>query len=77
MAKWLIKTCLSAVIWVFVFSMEVQGRTLFSYANEYLVQNSVVQGLDDELGKLWSKVSETARLAFSSDSKPELPKATM
>ena len=76
MSKWLIRTALSAIIWIFVLSIEVQGRSLFSYANEYLVRNSLVQTIDDEIGNLWSRLSKTAEMAFSSDSPPEKPRTT-
>jgi len=76
MPKWLIKTSLSAVIWVFIFSVEVRGRSLFSYANEYLVRNSLVQNIDDQIGKLWGRLSKTAEMAFSSDSPSEKTKPT-
>lgn len=76
MSKWFIRTGLSAIIWIFVFSIEVQGRSLFSYANEYLVRNSFVQNLDDETRKLWGRLSKTAEMAFSSDSPTEKSRTT-
>lgn len=68
MAKWLLRTSLSAILWVFILSIEVQGRSLFSYANEYLVKNSLIQNIDYELEKLWARISRTAEIAFSTDS---------
>ena len=61
--KWLSRTVLTAVVWVFVLSVNVEGRTLFSYANEILVQNSVVRMVDEELSELWDKVYVTAKKA--------------
>lgn len=64
--KWLCKTTFIAVIWVFVFSINIKGKTIFSHSNEVLVQNQFVSMLDEELGRLWFKISETARLTFRS-----------
>ncbi|MFW7378152.1 MAG: hypothetical protein ACOH5I_05045 [Oligoflexus sp.] len=76
MSKWLIRTGLSAILWVFILSVEVQGRSLFSYANEYLVRNQLVQNIDQEIGKLWSRISQTAEMAFSTDSEEEKSRVT-
>jgi len=58
--KWCLKVTLTAVFWIFIFSITWNGRPLFSYANEFLVQNSVVRAIDQELGVFWHRVSETA-----------------
>ena len=70
--KWLIKFCLTAVLWVFLLSIRWDGRTLFSYAHETLVQNAVVQAVDEEIADLWYRLSETARAAFQKN-RPDDP----
>lgn len=69
--KWLGKVMLTGVIWVFLLSITVGGRSLFSYANDILVQNALVQYVDEELADLWSKVKKTARVTFSEMTKVE------
>ncbi len=62
--KWLGRTSMIAVFWVFVLSLNFSNRPLFYYANDALVQNSFVQMLDEELSSLWVKVVDTARITF-------------
>ena len=54
----------TAVLWIFVLSITINGRPLFWYANDFLVQNSIVEAIDQELSDLWYRVSETARITF-------------
>ena len=53
--KWLRKTIISAICWVFLLSLNISGRSLFSYANEILVQNQIIRAVDAELSDLWTK----------------------
>jgi hypothetical protein len=62
--KWIFRTTMIGVAWVFILSVTVSGRTVFSYANNTLVQNTFVQMLDEELSSLWFKVYNTARVTF-------------
>ena len=62
--KWLLKVLLHAVLWVFILSIRWDGRPVFNYANELLVQNSLVRAVDDELGDLWVRLGRTARATF-------------
>lgn len=63
--KWIGKIGLHAVFWIFVLSIRWDGRTLFSYGNDTLVQNSFVQAFDEELADLWSRLSQTAKVTFN------------
>lgn len=69
--KWCCKSLFIAVVWVFILSINVNGKTLFTHSNEVLVQNEFVTLLDDELGRLWYKISETARLTFQDSRQQE------
>jgi hypothetical protein len=72
--KWVGKILLHCIMWVFVLSVQWDGKSLFYYANETLVQNQLVQTVDEELGQLWSKLSRTAKMTFS-ESLPEEQKS--
>ncbi len=72
--KWIMRTTLIAVFWVFALSITYNGKTLFNYANNALVQNELVYFLDGQLGDIWSKISETARVTYNQVTKSE-PKA--
>ena len=63
--KWLGKLAIHAVFWIFVLSIRWDGRTLFSYGHDTLVQNSFVQAIDEELADLWYRLSETAEVTFN------------
>ncbi len=67
MLKRLWRTLFTAVIWVFIFSINISGRSLFSYANETLVQNSLVRLIDQELTELFHKVYIATRQALRGD----------
>ncbi|MCX6115968.1 MAG: hypothetical protein NT027_00350 [Proteobacteria bacterium] len=51
------------IIWVFVLSIRIQGRTIFHYANNILVQNRIVAAIDETLSDgvdaVFSKVSNS------------------
>lgn len=51
-----LKILLWGLVWVFVLSVEVQQRTLFSYANEYLVRNEFVETASSELASIWGHI---------------------
>lgn len=61
--KWVIKSVLTAMFWVFILSITVEGRSLFSYANEVLVQNSIVRSVDEQLAKVWDDIVTTVTAA--------------
>lgn len=63
--KWSLKTLCIGAFWVFFLSITIGGRSLFSYANQALVQNAAVQFIDSELADLWDRVAKTARVTFS------------
>ena len=63
--KWVGVNLLTALFWVFVLSIDYQGRTLFSYAHQIIIQNEIVQDLDDSLEDIWVKIYDTASLAYS------------
>ena len=69
--KWCFKVLLSAVVWVFILSVRWDGRPMFNYASEVLVQNAFVRAVDDEAGTLWTRFKQAARTTFSA----ERPKA--
>lgn len=64
--KWLARTLAIAVIWVFIFSINVKGQTIFHYANDVLVQNTLVRTIDSELSDLWGKAVTSVKLTFRS-----------
>ena len=60
------KVALQMVMWVFVLSISWGGRNLFERAHGVLVENSIVAALDSELAGVWNRISQTAKVAFSS-----------
>jgi hypothetical protein len=63
--KWIGSFFMHLIMWVFILSVRWDGRTMFSYANDILVQNALVQTLDEEMAEVWYRVSETAKVTFS------------
>lgn len=72
--KWVGKLVLHSIMWVFILSIQWDGKSLFYYANDVLVQNELVQTADEQLAELWSKVSRTAKMTFT-DKVPEEEKS--
>lgn len=66
LVNWAVKTSLNAIIWVFVLSFEYDQRTLFSYANELLVENRVAQKIDGYARMLWHNLSNDVEIAIKS-----------
>jgi hypothetical protein len=65
--KWCLKTLIGAVLWVFILSITWKGQPVFNYANEALVQNAIVRGVDEELDHLWEKLKVATRAAFTGE----------
>lgn len=62
--RWLGKQALIGVLWIYLLSFTVNGRSLFSYANSLLVQNIAVETLDQKLTETWHRVYRTAKVGF-------------
>ena len=63
--KRLLKWSFIAVCWVFVLSITVAGKTLFSHANEVLVQNRFVHLVDEQLGEFWFKLFYIVEVTYN------------
>jgi len=47
---------LIGALWVYILSVKIDGRTLYSYSRAVLVDNAVVEGLQYEAMHLWEKI---------------------
>jgi|GEM_PF-1790114 hypothetical protein len=65
--RWVLKSVLMGIAWVFVLSIPVRGDLLFHHAHDVLVQNSLIDLLDRELNVAWDKLKVTARAALADD----------
>lgn len=63
--KWAGKLTLQAIFWVFILSIKYHGRPVFNYANDTLVQNSMVQTVDESLADLWQRLARATKVAFA------------
>ncbi|MFK7825540.1 MAG: hypothetical protein AB8G05_15425 [Oligoflexales bacterium] len=71
LVKWLFKIFVHLVVWVFILSIQWDGRTLYDRAHEVLVDNPVIDLVDEELKDLWDKVSATAESTYAKLRKEE------
>ena len=66
------KLVLHGVIWVFVLSVPVNGRTLFSHAHGILVDNQIVAAIESQITKgcqaAFDLASDQARRLFGASS---------
>lgn len=54
------------VIWVYVLSIRIGGQTIFSYANDILVQNRIVEAIDRSFADAMDTIVDNAKLTFHS-----------
>ena len=69
---WCFKSCLQGVMWVFILSISLKGRTLFERGHDIFVDNRVVSYLDDQVELLINnteKVIKTSLSQFTKNSK--------
>jgi hypothetical protein len=69
--KWVLKVTAIGILWVFILSVRWDGKMLFSFAHETLVQNSLVQAADQEFADLWYRLGRTASATFSKSTPEE------
>ena len=67
LARSLILFVLSGIVWVFLLSIEIYHRPLFSYAHSIVVDNKVVEFIDDTIHSYWGEVKRIARRAVVDD----------
>ena len=69
MLKKFLHWALVATFWVFVLSIHWNNKPIFYHANEILVQNRIVATIDEQMGELWYKAKETAKVTWNSVTK--------
>jgi hypothetical protein len=60
----LVKFSFVGVLWVFLLSITVNERPLFSHANELLVQNAAVEFVENQAAEYWTKIKETVTITY-------------
>jgi len=65
--KWLGRTGLTAIIWVFILSISWNGKTLFDRAHDILIDNSIVRAIDEKMAEIWDNVTDTARATMDGE----------
>ena len=63
--KFFIKLFIYGLIWLFVFSIRFDTRTLFSHAHEVFVENEYVENFDESLVDLWYRVKRIAKATYN------------
>ncbi len=59
------KVLLHATFWVYVFSIQIAGKSIYQHAYGVLVDNPVVQAIDEEAYNLYSRVTRAVEIAFA------------
>lgn len=55
---------IQGLIWLFVFSITINGRTLFSHGHSIFVDNQVVAAIDDQATDLFYRVIKTVQVTY-------------
>lgn len=63
------------VFWVFVLSINWNGRTLFDRSHDILVDNALVADLDSQLKQMWQGVATRLSAAFEDGSIASAPQS--
>ena len=66
------KTLLNLVFWVFLFSVPIAEKPIFSYLQNVLVFNAPVRFLSQEWGAFWDLISDKAKVAFTDKKEGEM-----
>ena len=74
--KGLFKFLLHGIFWTFLLSININQRPIFSYANDFFVQNSLVQAADEKLATLWENVKTKSEAVFRDEGSKEKDTAT-
>jgi hypothetical protein len=53
------------VLWVYILSVRVGGDTIFSYANDILVKNQIVEAIDRQLADSYDGAIKAAGQAYA------------
>jgi hypothetical protein len=53
------------ILWVFILSINWEGKSLYSYSHDLFVDNSMVRAIDAELAEVWFKLVKTAKVTFA------------
>lgn len=59
------KVVLQGIMWVFILSLSWNGKSLYSYSYDILVDNALVRTLDAEFAEVWYKLVKTAKVTFA------------
>jgi hypothetical protein len=59
------KFCIQGIMWVFILSITWSGKSLYSYAYDVLVDNTLVRTLDVEFAEIWYRLTKTAKVTFA------------
>ncbi len=53
-----------AVLWIFILSIRVDGKTLFQYGHGIFVENRIVGAVDHQATLMWTRLVKTVRYSY-------------
>lgn len=65
LVKWSAKIALMGVLWVYILSIRFEEKTLFTIFHSYLVKNTIVTELTEELTYLWQHTRTSSKSTIS------------
>ena len=63
--SFLAKALWQMVVWVFILSIPLEGRTLFDHIHEVIVDNPVVLLISEETQALWHEVTAEVKKRYA------------
>ncbi len=57
------------VIWVYILSISINGRTLYSRAHGFFIENRIVSSIDHEIAKFQARLVRSANVLTSGQDK--------
>ena len=55
---------LYAILWIFIFSIRIDGKTLFQYGHGVFVENRIVGAVDHQANLMWTRLLKTVRYSY-------------
>ncbi len=62
--KKVLRWCGILALWTFAFSININGKPVFQYANEIMVKNALVQNTGSKIIEIWDKATGYTKLAL-------------
>lgn len=58
------RIALYAILWIFIFSIRIEGKMLFQYGHGVFVENRIVGAIDHQANLMWTRLVKTVKYSY-------------